>query len=245
MKPREPWVPYVAPFGVYMLFLLIQSRLPLESLTFMYPLRALTVAAVLVCFWKAYDELKWNGRPACSSVSVQWLLGILVGTVAIVIWIGIDPYYPGIGRIFGHLSNLMNWLGGDPVVPLPPPEVFDPTTIESVGLRYGFIGFRIFGAVIVVAFMEELFWRGFLIRWLIDEDFKKVPVGTYTRASFVLTVIFFGLEHDQWLAGVICGALYNWLYYRTRSIPACVIAHATSNALLAAWVLWQQDWKLW
>jgi len=35
-------------------------------------------------------------------------------------------------------------------------------------------------AVIVVPAMEELFWRAFLIRWLVKEDFKSVPVGTFT-----------------------------------------------------------------
>ena len=51
--------------------------------------------------------------------------------------------------------------------------------------------------------------------------------------------------NNQWLAGLICGALYNWLLYRTRSVFACVVAHAVSNAALAAWVLARGDWKFW
>jgi CAAX prenyl protease-like protein len=146
-----------------------------------------------------------------------------VGIVAIVIWIAINPFYPKMGK----------------AVP------FDPTTISSVAQRNVFIGFRVFGAVMVVPVMEELFWRAFLIRWLVNEDFKSVAVGTFTWSSFAVTVALFGGEHYQWLAGLICGALYNWLYYRRKDVFACVVAHAVSNAALAAWVLARGDWKFW
>ncbi len=147
---------------------------------------------------------------------MAWL-GIGVGLVAIVIWIAIDPLYPKLS----HAAP------------------FDPSG------RYGFIAVRVFGAVAVVPLMEELFWRAFLIRWLVKEDFKSVPVGTFTWPSFLITVALFGAEHNQWLAGLICGALYNWLLYRTRCVWSCVVAHAVSNAALAAWVLVTGDWKFW
>lgn len=154
---------------------------------------------------------------------VEWkasfsLLAVGIGLLAIVIWIWIDPFYPKIG--------------GDAAP-------FDPTG------KWLFIGFRIAGAVLVVPVMEELFWRAFFIRWLTDEDFKTVPLGTFTWLSFAGTTVLFGLEHSQWLAGIVCGALYNWLFYRTKSVFACVIAHAISNAALAAWVLGTGDWKFW
>ena len=147
---------------------------------------------------------------------MSWL-GIGVGLVAIAIWIVIDPLYPKLSQS----------------------TPFDPSD------RHVFIGFRIIGAVLVVPLMEELFWRAFLIRWLVKEDFKSVPVGTFTWRSFLVTVALFGAEHNQWLAGLICGALYNWLLYRTRSVWACIVAHAVSNAALAAWVLARGDWKFW
>ena len=133
--------------------------------------------------------------------------------------------------------TLSRWMNSPPPKAGPPP--FDPSG------RYVFIGFRIVGAVLVVPVMEELFWRAFLIRWLVNEDFRRVPVGTFTWSSFGFTVALFGLEHDQWLVGLICGALYNGLLYRTRSVWACVVAHAASNAALAAWVLARNDWRFW
>ncbi len=200
--------------GIYMAFLLVQSD---ANLLWMYPVKTLAVAASLFYFRKQYVELRVS-----RGVST-WALAILVGLVAIVIWIGIDPYYPKMGKA----------------------APFDPTTIQSVAQRDVFLAFRVFGAVIVVPVMEELFWRAFLIRWLVNEDFKGVAVGTFTWMSFAVTVALFGGEHYQWLAGLICGAIYNWLYYKRKDVFACVVAHAVSNAALAAWVLARGDWKFW
>ena len=72
---------------------------------------------------------------ASGALALQsWLLAIAVGLVAIVIWIGIDSFYPKFGK----------------AVP------FDPTMIQSVVQRNVFIAFRVFGAVIVVPVMDLL-----------------------------------------------------------------------------------------
>lgn len=213
--------------AIYMGFLLIQSP---GNLLWIYPLKTLAVAAALWWFRREYPELRSPG--------MSWL-AVAVGLVAIAIWIFGDPYYPKISEIlFSTEMKLSQWLDWPPPIPNTTPP-FDPTG------RYGFIAFRIVGAVVVVPLMEELFWRAFLIRWLVKEDFQSVPVGTFTWASFAITTVMFGLEHDQWIAGLICGALYNGLLYRTRSVWACVVAHAVSNAALAAWVLTRGDWKFW
>jgi CAAX protease family protein len=225
--------------GIYMAFLLAQSD---ANLLWMYPAKTLAVAAALIYFRKQYLELRspmicstaptpgpsGGGETPTTAAKMaalqSWMLAVLVGLVAIVIWIGIDSFYPKMGKA---------------VAP------FDPMTIQSVAQRNVFLAFRVFGAVIVVPLMEELFWRAFLIRWLVNENFKSVAVGTFTWTSFAVTVALFGAEHYQWLAGLICGALYNWLYYRRKDVFACVMAHAVSNAALAAWVLAQGDWKFW
>lgn len=229
----KPWLPYVVPMGIYMAFLLVQSD---ANLLWMYPVKTLVVAAALIYFRKEYVELcspmicftRTTPTPVPSvrgefQAGGSWVWAILIGLVAIVIWIGIDPYYPKFGKA----------------------AVFDPTMITPVMQRNVFIGFRIVGAVLVVPIMEELFWRAFLIRWLVNEDFKSVAIGTFTLQSFAVTVGLFGAEHYQWLAGLICGALYNWLYFKRKDVFSCVIAHAVSNAALAAWVLSRGDWKFW
>jgi uncharacterized protein len=39
--------------------------------------------------------------------------------------------------------------------------------------------------------VEELFWRAWLMRWLINSDFRKVPLGTYAPLAFWITAILF------------------------------------------------------
>ena len=206
----KPWLPYVVPFGIYMAFLFVQSN---ANLLWLYPAKTIAVAAALWFFRKDYEEL----RPNFS------ILAVVVGLVAIAIWIGIDSFYPKFSQA----------------------APFDPTTIGLAAQRNVFLAFRVFGAVIVVPLMEELFWRAFLIRWLINENFKSVPVGAFTWLSFAVTAGLFGAEHSEWLAGLICGVLYNGLYYKRKDVFSCVVAHAVSNAALAAWVLSRGDWKFW
>lgn len=215
---NKPWLPYVAPMALYMTFLLVQAP---KNMVWIYPAKIITVAAALWLFRTEYVELraKFSGL----------LLPVGIGLAAIIIWIAIDPFYPGLSKITTGEA----------------PRVFDPHTLSTPVAFWGFIGVRVFGAVVIVPIMEELFWRAFMIRWLVAEDFQQVPVGTYTGKAFVIVAALFALEHDQWLAGLICGGLYNWLYGQRRDIFTCVIAHAVSNAALAAWVLLKGDWKFW
>jgi CAAX prenyl protease-like protein len=219
--------------AIYMAFLVAQSEWP-EGLVWLYPVKTVAVAAALLGFRKKYEELRvpWSSAAEVDTgrnVLVTYTLAVAVGLVAIVVWIGADRVYPGTTRL----------MGGKGALP------FNPTSIKPEAWQYVFIGVRVFGAVVVVALMEEIFWRGFLIRWIDGKDFKRVPFGTCSWKSFLITVVLFGLEHEQWLAGLVCGALYNWLYCRRKDLFSCVLAHATSNAALAAWVLWQGDWKFW
>jgi uncharacterized protein len=215
----KTWVPYALPFAIYMAFLLVQSP---RNLVWIYPLKISLVAVALWVLRKEYTELRW---PAWRS----WAFAVVVGLVAIAFWIGLDRFYPGLTMIMKGEA----------------PKAFDPHSLGGPVGMWAFIAVRTFGAILIVPVMEELFWRAFMIRWLVNEDFKNLPLGVYTFQSFAATTVLFGLEHDQWLAGLICGALYNWLFYKCKDVGACVVAHAVSNAALAAWVLTRGDWKFW
>ena len=101
------------------------------------------------------------------------------------------------------------------------------------------------GAALVVPIFEELFWRSFLIRWIIDQDFKKVAIGQFTWISFVATVLLFGLEHNRWLVGLAAGAVYNGLLYQQKNLWPCIIAHAVTNLVLGIYVLQTGQWGFW
>ena len=53
--------------------------------------------------------------------------------------------------------------------------------------------FRFLRLVIVVPLVEEIFWRGFLLRYLINEKFTEVPIGAFSWFSFGVVTVAFGL----------------------------------------------------
>ncbi|MCX7826779.1 MAG: CAAX prenyl protease-related protein [Verrucomicrobiae bacterium] len=214
-RRSHPAAPYVAPFLIYMVFLAAEGRV--AAVHVIYPLKTLAVAAALVWAWRGVREaLQTRAGQA---------FGALVGVLALGVWIA---------------PEALGWTKTDFTT-----GNFNPTWFESPH-REVLTAVRVAGAVLVVPVMEELFWRGWLIRWLVNEDFRSVPVGTFTWRSFAITVVFFGLEHGSlWHVGMITGALYNGLLYRTRSLRACMIAHAVTNLLLAAYVLATGRWGYW
>ena len=86
------------------------------------------------------------------------------------------------------------------------------------GPRWAFIVVRMLGLVVLVPLIEELFWRSFLIRWLIDPDFQKVPIGRVTPMAAAVTSVVFALVHPEWLPALLTGALWAWLLWQTRSL---------------------------
>jgi exosortase E/protease (VPEID-CTERM system) len=104
---------------------------------------------------------------------------------------------------------------------------------------------RVFGSVIVVPLAEELAFRSYLIRKLIAKDFENVPNGRFSWLSFLLSSLLFGLLHDRWFAGTLAGMGYALALYRRGHLGDAVIAHMTTNALIAILVLTQGRWALW
>ena len=97
---------------------------------------------------------------------------------------------------------------------------------------------RAAGCTLVVPVFEELFWRGWLMRWLIKPEFLGVPFGTYARFAFWAVAILFAAEHGPyWEVGLAAGILYNWWAVRTRSLADCILAHAATNGLLSIYIL--------
>lgn len=115
-----------------------------------------------------------------------------------------------------------------------------PGTPEAVWLA-----FRVLGSVITVPLAEELAFRGYLMRKLIASDFENVPLGQFSWISFMLASVLFGLLHERWLAGTLAGMAYALALYRRRQLGEAVIAHMTTNALIAIVVLTQAKWSLW
>jgi exosortase E/protease (VPEID-CTERM system) len=112
-------------------------------------------------------------------------------------------------------------------------------------LAVSWMVFRVLGSVVTIPLAEELAFRGYLIRKLVARNFEKVPPGHFSGLSFVMSSVLFGLLHQRLLVGTLAGAAFALALYRRGYVGDAVIAHATSNALIAVAVLGWGYWELW
>ena len=119
--------------------------------------------------------------------------------------------------------------------------------VARLGAGWGtiWLSFRMVGSVVTVPLAEELAFRGYLTRRLIAADFQEVPLGRLTWFSFFVSSALFGALHGRWLAGILAGMLYAIALYRRRELADAVVAHATTNALIAGYVVTTGDFSLW
>lgn len=233
--------PRILPFGLYMAFLLLESALATVSgwipalaalgpalPLWLYPLKTLAVLIALLVCWRHYEELH---TPVCASAT-EGLLTLAAGVLVYLAWVRMDWPWATMGQVTGYNP----WAAG-------------------VTVGAGLAAVRLFGASVVVPLMEELFWRSFLIRFVITmypekqpnvtQEFTSVPLGTFTPISCIATVLLFGSEHSLWLAGMMAGLVYNLLLYQTRRLWPCVLAHGITNLLLGIHVLVTGEWQWW
>jgi len=157
---------------------------------------------------------------------------IAVGAIVFAIWIAPDTLIPGY-RSFWLFQNSIT---GHLTSSLP----------EELRQNMAILVLRSARAILIVPIVEELFWRGWLMRWLIDTDFQKVPPGTYTPQAFWLVAVLFASEHGPyWEVGLVAGIVYNWWMVRSRSLADCIVAHAVTNGLLAVYVVSGGHWQYW
>ena len=141
------------------------------------------------------------------------------------------------------------WISPQTLLGFPPRlDGFNPEIFAGQQAAYWTtIIFRFLRLVVVVPLVEEIFWRGFLLRYLISEQFYAIPVGTFSWLSFAVVTIGFGLAHSQadWIPALITGALYNCVAYRTKNLGSCVATHAMTNLLLGLWIMKTGQWGFW
>jgi CAAX prenyl protease-like protein len=113
-------------------------------------------------------------------------------------------------------------------------------------LSWPVLALRMIRAVAIVPIVEELFWRAWLMRWVIDNDFQKIPLGKYTALSFWIAAVLFASEHGSyWDVGLAAGIIYNWWMVRTRSLGDLILAHAVTNFALGVYVIAAGKWEYW
>ncbi|WP_074307365.1 exosortase E/protease, VPEID-CTERM system [Singulisphaera sp. GP187] len=104
---------------------------------------------------------------------------------------------------------------------------------------------RVVGSGLVVPLAEELAFRGYLVRRLIGADFEAVSPSRLTWSSLLISSALFGALHGHWLAGTAAGAAYALAQRQRGQLGDAVLAHATTNGLLAAYALATGNWSSW
>jgi CAAX prenyl protease-like protein len=184
-----------------------------------YAAKAILVTAVVWLFRSTWRDLRPAPSPAILAVAVA------LGVVVAALWVGLDGRIP----------------------PLPFTEKrasFDPGRLPGT-LRALFIGVRFYGLVLLVPLFEELFWRSFVVRWIVSPDFQSVPIGKVTWLAAAVTSALFALAHPEWLPALITGFLWVGLLRWSRSVAACFVSHVVANLALGIWILVRGAWHLW
>lgn len=116
----------------------------------------------------------------------------------------------------------------------------------SAPLRDAWIACRAGAAIITVPIIEELAYRGFLLRRWLGAEFESIPFSAVRLPQLLLTSLLFGVVHgSMWLPGTVAGLAYGALVMRTGRIGESIAAHATTNALIAVCVVFGNQWQLW
>ena len=185
----------------------------------LYPLQTLVCGWWL---WRVRNQIQWDWalRPC--------LAAVLLGLVGIGLWM--IPYFTG-------------WIPDEG-------NGFMPEKIFGAGsaLTLAEYAMRFARAAVVVPFVEELFWRGFLMRWCINRDFPQtVAIGTHSWLAYGVTTAAFMLIHApaDWASAFIYGSLTYLLVVKTKRITPAIVMHATANAVMGICAIYFNLPHLW
>jgi CAAX prenyl protease-like protein len=200
-----------------------------------YPLQTMICGMLLVLFRKHYTFGPWRGLG----------LAFALGIAGIVIWIAPSLVREHLVQNGAQPASWWEWLGLAERT-----KGFDPTLASQSPFWFGMVVFfRFARMVVVVPFVEELFWRGFLMRFLLAEDgrFERIRFGTHAWRVFWIVTVAVMLIHntEDYLGAFVWGCLVYLVAVRTKSLGACVLMHAIGNLALGLYVMKTQQWGFW
>jgi CAAX prenyl protease-like protein len=234
LGPAEPWLTCVAPLVAFLAAGVMEpspsggglaGMLGIGSAAYplVYAVRLAATVALLVCIWP--HARAWLGRPT------WW--PPLVGLALVVPWVVLATLQRQAGWTFGAGERA----GYNPFLA----EHLGPDTLSA----WAFLAVRGLGLVVVVPIIEELFLRGFLMRYVIKEEFWQVPFGLLTAASAAACTVYAVATHPgEAIAAVGWFAIVSGIAAATRRPIDCILCHAATNLALGAYVLATGEWWL-
>jgi len=219
-SPGTATLAWIGPFVVFMLWLAVDKYLPLAN-----PAKELLRDTVIIAAIVGFS------RRVLPTRAPQWRASIALGIAVCALWIAPDTLIPG----WRSHWLFQNSVTGRVTTSIPPASL---TPLMLV--------LRTARAALLVPILEELFWRGWLPRWIQSSRFDRVPIGQYTPLAFWATAALFAAEHGPfWEVGLLTGVIYNWWMRRTRSLGDLVLVHAVTNLTLSLFVIVTGRWAFW
>jgi len=199
----------------------------------LHPVLSLTpVAEQVVWILVMIAALALVSRPVLDFRVRNWFGSLALGVLVFVIWIGPDRIFPG----YHGFWLFTNPVTGSMSATLPESSRGDPLFLSLRTLRSAFF----------VPIAEELFWRAWLMRWIVSPQFAEVPLGAWSARAFWIVAALFAVEHGPlWDVGLAAGILYNWWMVRTKSLGDLILVHGVTNACLSAYVVIVGRWEYW
>ncbi|MEE9368973.1 MAG: CAAX prenyl protease-related protein [Pontiella sp.] len=220
--------------------------------------------------WRWYPKLNWKNIPAAIGVGI-FILIVWVGlespwvvdkAPAVTEWydrLFVDPMQPFKTRELYEVPLAAEsqevqeavMLGEDVERTYLPFEVIEEG--EHIGLHeydprvtgWWVFWVHMLGTTVIIAIIEEFFYRGFLYRWMQGSPFFKLDAGKLNWPMLLLISVFFSISHFEIGAAVICGIAFGLLYIKTQDIWAAIIAHGTTNFLLGLYVIKYNAYQFW
>ena len=219
----------VAPFIIFVLLTAAQGKCGPASAYWFYFAKTLVGAWLILEIRPLVAEMRW---------AFSWE-ALLVGIGVFAVWVGISGEWTTQNSLWVKL--------GISSPPKNPAAAWNPNEQFGSGsaLAWFFVAVRILGSTFIVPPIEEIFYRSFLYRYIAKPDFQSVPLNKFLPVPFLATAAVFGFSHNEWLAGIVCGAAYQWLVIRKDRLGDAMTAHAITNFLLGAWIVWKGAWQFW
>jgi CAAX prenyl protease-like protein len=214
----ESWGPYWLPMFAFLLLATLVNYVPPGAAPWMLILRVAVPGGIFL--WYAsrgrYPELR--GYPA-TPVSVA--LDVGVGLLGAALWL--VPFL-----LFANMRP--NQPGFDP-------EQFGASQVWLA------LAVRAIGYAAVTPFIEELFVRSWLMRYIdvctTKRDFRRVPIARFSWPSFLGVTAYFVFSHHSWEWGVMFAwtlLTMAWFYHRKHLAPL-ILAHAVTNGAIFLFVV--------
>lgn len=227
----EPRAPLMVPYLAYLLLLMPMDLIPPSAMPV-----AIAVHAVLALWITALFR---NHLPPLG----RWhlLIAVVGAAAATYLWVAGQHALDGISIGGIKLGGRLPFYPGEAKVRNPHDEFGDGALFWSYAVL------KILRACTAVPVIEELFWRGFILRAFIRWDhYDQVPWGAFAWRAFVGSALLSTVQHpDNWGVSIGCWLLFNGLFYGTKSLRCLIATHSLTNLLLYGYVLRTGDWRFW